>query len=187
MRRALAEYRSALKPLSRAALADYVERYGDVVKRRRPTAKRSPEDSLPPDVARPARTGTYERFLEWLERQDGAASEVLARALGKANLSGHIRMNFFGIRQFLLAHPAYGRALRGADPGAYRLVEDVDLQEDLKNFVLHEAADEGGLVVSTWRTYLPQHSGGKPKSGGGTQGNLNRMLPLMARYLKGVS
>lgn len=186
MRRALAEYRNALRPLSRAVLADYVERYGDVVKRRRRTAERSLEDTLPSDVARPARTGTYERFLKWLEKRDGAASEVLARALGKGNLSGHIRMNFFGIRQFLLAHPAFGRGLRKADPETYRLVDDVHLQDDLKNFVLHEATDEGGLVVSTWRTYLPQHSGGKPKSGGGTQGNLNRMLPLMARYLKDV-
>ena len=186
MRQALAEYRSALTPLSRAALKDYVERYGDVVKRRPPKAKRSPEDSLPADAARPARTGTYEGFLRWLERRDGAAAEVLARARGKGNLSGHIRMNFYGIRQFLLAHPGYGHALRRAGPESYRLVEDVDLQQDLRTFVLHEATDEGGLVVNTWRTYLPQHSGGKPKSGGGTQGNLNRMLPLMAQYLKNM-
>lgn len=186
MRKAMVEYRRSLAPLSRSALKDYVEQYRDVVKRQQRSVQRSPEDILPTEAARPPRTGSYERFLKWLERRDGAAAEVLARAHGKGNLSGHIRMNFFGIRQFLLAHPTYGRSLRRADPQTYRLVDDLALQQDLKDFVNLEARDEGGLVVNTWRTYLPQHSGGKPKSGGGTQGNLNRMLPLMARYLRSV-
>lgn len=186
MRRAMVEYRRSLTPLSRAALYDYVERYRDIVKRQQSKAQRSPEDILPTEEARPARTGSYELFLRWLGRRDGAAAEILARAHGKANLSGHIRMNFFGIRQFLLAHPAYGDVLRRADPQTYRLAADVALQQDLKTFVHLEARDEGGLAVDTWRTYLPEHSGGKKKTGGGTQGNLNRMLPLMARYLRSV-
>lgn len=186
MRKAIAVYRRSLTPLSRSALENYVERYSAVVKKRQSAVERSPEDILPTDAARPPRTGSYERFLKWLEQRDGAAAEILARAHGKGNLSGHIRMNFYGIRQFLLAHPKYGQALRRADPQTYRLIDDLALQQDLKDFVNFEAANEGGLIVDTWRTYLPQHSGGKPKSGGGTQGNLNRMLPLMARYLRSV-
>jgi hypothetical protein len=186
MRKAIAEYRRSLTPLSRSALRDYVERYRDVVKAQQRTAERSPEDNLPMDPVRPPRTGSYERFLKWLAPKDGAAAEIFARADGKGNLSGHIRMNFYGIRQFLFAHPAHGQALRRADPQSYRLAADHALQRDLKDFVNYEATDEGGLIVNTWRTYLPEHSGGKPKSGGGTQGNLNRMLPLMARYLRAV-
>jgi phosphatidylserine/phosphatidylglycerophosphate/cardiolipin synthase-like enzyme len=186
MRRALAEYRRSLTPLTRSELEKYVERYRDIVKKRQGAAVRSLEDILPTDTERPRRTGSYESFLKWLERRDGAADEVLARAHGKGNLSGHIRMNFFGIRQFLLAHPKHGQLLRRADAQTYRLSDDSALQQDLKAFVDGEAADEGGLIVDTWRTYLPAHSGGKPKSGGGTQGNLNRMLPLMAQFLKSV-
>jgi len=186
MRNALAAYRRSLTPLPHSALRDYVERYRDVVKAQSRKAARSPEDILPTAPVRTPRTGSYEQFLTWLETGDGAAKEILARANGKANLSGHIRMNFYGIRQFLLAHPAHGQTLRSTDPQTYQLVKDHALQQDLRYFVNHEAADEGSLIVSTWRTYLPEHSGGKPKSGGGTQGNLNRMLPLMARYLRSV-
>jgi hypothetical protein len=96
-------------------------------------------------------------------------------------------MNFHGIRQFLLAHPTEARTLRRADPSAYRLFRDRTMEQALKQFVINEAIDEGGLKVNTWRTYLPEGSGGKPKSGGGTSGNLNRMLPLLARYLKRVT
>lgn len=187
MRRALFRYRQALRPLSRAALAEYVERFGRVVKQRRRKMPRSIEDTLPPEPQRPPRLGTYEGFLEWLQGRGDAADVVLARARGEGHLSGHIRMNFYGIRQFLLAHPAYGRTLRKANPEHYRLAEDTPLQQDLRDFVIQEATNEGGLVVDTWRTYLPQQSGGKPKSGGGTIGNLNRMLPLIARYLRSVS
>lgn len=186
MQKVLTQYRKTLSPLSYKALKEYVERYRDLVKKQQTRAGRSPEDSLPKNTFRPKRTGSYELFLGWLATQPGAAAEILARAQGKGNLSGHIRMNFYGIRQFLLAHPSYGHALRQTDPESYKIANDLKLQEDLTDFVLNEAADEGGLVVNTWRTYLPESSGGKPKSGGGTQGNLNRMLPLMARYLKSV-
>jgi len=187
MRRAIAQYRRTLSPLSYDELKEYVQRYRTFVKKRQSKSRRSPEDRLPSDMTRPPRTGDYDHFLAWLAKRSGAAAEILARARGKGNLSGHIRRNFYGLRQFLLAYPGHGRALRQADPETYRIVEDPELQGDLEYFVLNEAGDEGGLDVDVWRTYLPQSTGGKPKSGGGTQGNLNRMLPLMGRYLKRVS
>lgn len=186
MRRALRAYRKTLKPLTRDGLAEYVARFADEVQKRQSSANRSPEDSLPPDSTRAARTGSYSRFLVWLESKGSAAREVLDRANGKSNLSGHIRMNFYGVRQFLIARPAHGRRLRNTSPEGYKVAYDVGLQEDLKRFVRREATDEDGLVVDTWRTYLPVGLGGKATSGGGTQGNLNRMLPLMARYLRAV-
>jgi hypothetical protein len=187
VRRALARYRKGLRPLSYAELKDYVERYFPIVKRLSRKAKTSPEDSPTFDAPRPRRLGAYEDFLRWLEKEGStAAAEVLARARGKGNLSGHIRMNFYGIRQFLLGHPGVGRNLRRELPAAYRIAGDPALEQDLRYFVANEATNEGGLVVDTWRTYLPMRLGGKPKSGGGTQGNLNRMLPLMARYLRRV-
>lgn len=181
---ALKLYKAALFPLTLEELEAYVEKNIDIVTKLQKHAIKSPEDSLPDRLPRPKRMGTYQTFLKWLEREKGpAAIEVLARANGRGQLSGHIRMNFFGLRQFLLASPADARRLRLADSNSYELWRDQAMENALKIFVDREAADEGGLVVDTWRTYLPMRSGGKPKSGGGTSGNLNRMLPLMAQYL----
>ena len=185
MGRALRDYKASLQPVTQDELEVYVAKNLAQVKALQRRAARSPEDSLPPRVHRPARMGSYEQFLSWLSAtQSSAASEILARANGKGQLSGHIRMNFYGIRQFLLAQPAQGEYLRSADPDRYRLSRDGNMEQAIERFVAMEASDEGGLSVDTWRTYLPERAGGKPKTGGGTSGNLNRMLPLVAKYLR---
>jgi hypothetical protein len=184
MERAIAKYRSSLKLLTRAELEEYVTLNIAEVKKRRSKARRSSEDTLPPDPDRPARMGTYEHYLAWLSTSRiEQGPEIRARAAGKGQLSGHIRMNFLGIRQFLIAHPQESGKLRSKDPATYSLAADAVMEGALKKFVETEAADEGALSVDIWRTYLPMRSGGKPKSGGGTSGNLNRMLPQIARYL----
>jgi hypothetical protein len=188
MRRAIREYRSSLVPLSRAELGDYVSQHRARVRELQRKTKPSDENRLPSGADRPSRLGSYSAFLSWAAGLDAdPADEIVARANGKGQLSGHIRMNFYGLRQFLLAHPAAARGLRRRDPAHYSLASDRAMQEALRQFVRTEAVDEGGLVVDTWRTYLPEASGGKPKRGGGTSGNLNRMLPLIATYLKRVT
>src|SRR3546814_19507058 len=66
----------------------------------------------------------------------------------------------------------------------YTLSKDAKTAATLSAFVKQRAQDEGPFKLSTWRTYLPESAGGKPKSGGGTSGNLKRMLPLVARYMR---
>lgn len=181
---ALREYRSQLAELTHEQLTAYVDANESDVRALQHGVTRSEEDTLPAKPRRPIRTGSYEDFLHWLKESNvAAAKEILDRANGKGQLSGHIRMNFYGIRQFLLAHPASGKRLQSLSPNTYSLAADGQMNRAIKDFVDNEASDEGGLRVSTWRTYLPMGAGGKPKSGGGTSGNLNRMLPLMARYL----
>lgn len=182
---ALDLYKARLNPISLEELEAYVEQHASEVLTLQKDAQKSPEDSLPDSLQRPARIGDYDAFLAWLARQNSsAAREIHARAHGRGQLSGHIRMNFFGIRQFLIANPAAALALRKAPVDSYALYRDAAMQGALSRFVVGEARSEGGLVVDTWRTYLPMGSGGKPKTGGGTSGNLNRMLPLMAKFLK---
>lgn len=184
----LNECKTHMHPLTRAELEEYVDKNIVKVTKLQKRAAKSEEDSLPPAVRRPARIGTYEDYLSWLAQSDSpAATVILARAHGQGQLSGHIRMNFYGIRQFLLAHPAQTTSLRATAPDIYRLCDDGPMEAAIKRFVDREAIDEGGLNVNTWRTYLPERSGGKPKSGGGTSGNLNRMLPLVAAYLKHIA
>jgi hypothetical protein len=142
------------------------------------------EDRLPNGIVRPARLGDYDTFLLWLSKHSSpAAEEVLARANGKQNLSGHIRQAFFGIRQFLLGNPKFMRYFKTIDPAAYSFSGDGTTAKMLGTFVTRHARDEGAFSPEKWQTYLPKSAGGKQVSGGATSGNLNRMLPLIAQYL----
>jgi hypothetical protein len=142
------------------------------------------EDRLPSGIVRPARLGDYDAFLRWLSKHPSpAAKEVLARANGKSNLSGHIRQAFFGIRQFLLGNPEFMRHFKTIDPAMYSFSGDGVTAKMLGTFVTRHARDEGPFSSQKWQTYLPQSAGGRQVSGGATSGNLNRMLPLIAQYL----
>lgn len=191
MKSALEKYRAGLRQLELEELAGFVAKNRNGVKKARAklgSTRRSirpAEDMLPRSMARPARLGDFLDFVRWLDRQRGDARELIARrARGEGQLSGHIKRNFFGLRQFFIAHPAEMQDALRQEPGIYALHQDPPMQDALRSFVLREAVDEDALSVSTWRTYLPQSAGGKPKSGGGTSGNLKRMIPLVARYLK---
>jgi hypothetical protein len=183
MARALREYRSSLQQIQMYDLEAYVDKNLERVTQLQGKVKSSSENTLPSNPKRPARIGTYETFLQWLKHDESAAArEILDRANGKGQLSGHIKMNFYGLRQFLLGNPICSEDLTAANPDTYRLCKDASMERAIKRFVTEEAIDEGGLCVPTWKTYLPMRSGGAPKSGGATSGNLNRMLPLLARF-----
>ena len=142
------------------------------------------EDRVPADILRPARVGDYDAFLQWLSKQSGAAAkEVLDRANGKSNLSGHIRQAFFGIRQFFLVTPAAMHHFSKVSPEGYSFSGDAVTASALGRFVTKHAQNEGPFSPAKWQTYLPKSAGGKQVSGGATVGNLNRMFPLLARYL----
>lgn len=145
------------------------------------------EDRLPTAIVRPPRLGDYETFLTWLSKHPSpAAAEVLARAYGKSNLSGHIRQAFFGIRQFFLGSPDVMLSFTKVDPDSYSFSGDGLTASKLGVFVIRHARDEGPFAPKKWQTYLPKSAGGKQITGGATSGNLNRMLPLVARYLNKV-
>jgi len=144
-------------------------------------------ESRPPKIFqsdRPDRLGTYQDFLGWLKRVNSeAAIEILARANGKNNLSGHIYRNFFGLRQYLLYAPDTQRRFAKESEDDYKLSKDPATESEMKGFVLNHAFDEDNFSLETWKTYLPQECGGRAEKHGGTIGNLNRMLPLVAKQL----
>jgi hypothetical protein len=141
-------------------------------------------DRLPHEIVRPARLGDYDAFLQWLAKHPSpAAKEVLARAYGKSNLSGHIRQAFYGVRQFFLGSPDLMHHFMKLDPNNYSFSGDISTASRLGAFVTRHARDEGPFAPEKWRTYLPKSAGGRQVTGGATSGNLNRILPLVARYL----
>lgn len=136
------------------------------------------------DAQRPVRLGSYSNFLNWLKTQStDAARETLARANGKGNLSGHIYRNYYGIRQYLIYSPERQDRFRKESEDDYRLSLDAITEADIAQFVMKHATDEDDFVLETWKTYLPLECGGRAGKHGGTIGNLNRMLPLVAKYL----
>lgn len=188
MKAAVEDYSQRFNPFSLARLDAYIAANEAKAKE---LAKRIPrellieeEDRLPSGIMRPARLGDYDTFLRWLSKHPSpAAKEILARAHGKSNLSGHIRQAFFGIRQFLLGVPDVMRHFTKIDADRYSLTSDSSTTSKLGAFVTKHARDEGLFSPRKWQTYLPKSAGGKQISGGATSGNLNRMIPLIAQYL----
>lgn len=185
MRTELKAYARTLEAFTLDDLEAYVAKYRSLVlqyaRRRRGGRHR---EQVPAPTARPPRLGHYNDFLIWVKRQRRqAAREIHARASGKGNLQGHINRNFFGLRQFLLAYPEHIERFSTENPDAYKLSKDPMMERDLKNFVEKHATDEDSFSLNIWMTYLPRECGGRAAKHGGTIGNLNRMLPLIARYL----
>lgn len=186
VRAALNRYERKLLPVDIENLREYVTtnlRSVQASLRRRPPL----EDRLPsvPRDGLSARLGSYESFKGWLGKQvENGARIILNRANGQANLQGHIHRNFFGLRQFFLAYPETLTRFAREDPDRYKLSRDPNTERAIADFVSRFAVDEDDFSLHTWKTYLPRECGGRAGRHGGTIGNLNYMLPLVARYLE---
>src|SRR3546814_17117014 len=87
-------------------------------------------------IMRPTRFGDYDDFLKWLSRQtDDASKEISRRAHGKAQLSGHIRQNFFGLRQFFLVNPGNMSLLTQQEEDTYTLSKDTKTEATISTYV----------------------------------------------------
>jgi hypothetical protein len=184
------DYLQRLRNTPLTDLESYVEKHADAARearRQRRARGAADEDTLPRVRVQGPRhaAGDYQTFLNWLGRvRSAAAAETLARAQGKGQLSGHIHRNFYGLRQYLIAQPDEMDRFSTKDPDAYKLSSDPQTERRIANFVRQGATDEQNFVLDIWKTYLPEECGGRAGKHGGTIGNLNRMLPLVAKFLK---
>lgn len=189
VRDSLSVYQQRLSTIELDALRDFVSKHLKAVRAAQATTKRDEEDEdRLPDVPRDQAAGalgSYAAFLTWLGTQAGdAAKVILDRAEGQSQLQGHIRNNFYGLRQFFLAYPEFQASISGKNAAEYRLFGDAQTEANLKDVVLKHATDEQDFRIETWKSYLPAECGGRVPKRGGTIGNLNRMLPLVAKYLE---
>jgi hypothetical protein len=191
VRDALTNYQKRLDKIELDDLRDFVTTNLKTVKAEqkkwRQEHQEDDEDRLP-NVARDqiaGAMGSYPSFLAWLgKRKTAAAKETFDRANGKSHLQGHIHRNYYGLRQFFLAFPELQVLFSKGDEDTYKLSKDAAMEALLKEFVLQHAADEEDFSLDRWKTYLPIECGGRAERHGGTIGNLNRMLPLVAKYLE---
>ena len=178
---ALDQYAKGLSIISVDELRDYVERNRSKIAKRKILVA---DDRIPLSGSGQLSVGDYEDFKTWLGHESrSSAAEVLARAEGKHNLSGHINRNFYGLRQFFISFPEQIESFVREDPDQYKLTKDPETESKISDFVAKHAVDEGDFSLDRWRTYLPVECGGRAKKHGGTIGNLNFMLPLVAKYL----
>ena len=181
---ALREYRSTLKKIELAQLQEYVETNQSNVRRAKAQIRQKIDQLPKTNRSRHPHLGNYTDFLNWLDNTPAAGASVIReRAHGMYNLQGHIDRNFHGLRQFFLAFPEVFDRMRHTDPDTYKLSRDAETEQHIRNFVHNFAADEEGFVLDRWKTYLPKECGGRAGRHGGTIGNLNYMLPLVAAYL----
>jgi len=183
LRRSLNKYAKLLKYTDLGELNEYVQMHKKKVARSK--RKKGTEDRLPKTSRdQRIRLGTYQAFQVWLTHQpESSAKEIYERAHGKGNLQGHIHRNFYGLRQFLITYPDIMEEFRSKSPDTYKLSSDSIMESKLESFVKNHAVDEDDFILEIWKTYLPIECGRRAEKHGGTIGNLNRMLPLVARYM----
>lgn len=190
VRASLSQYQQRLTKISIEDLAQYVRKNLKTVQDAQKKARTNVENKLP-DVPRDRILngfGSYQSFLVWLKKRPGEGARViLARANGQGNLQGHIHRNFYGLRQYFLTYPEFQVPFSKQDATTYKLSKDVETEALIKEFVESHATDEDDFKLEIWKTYLPQECGGRAEKHGGTIGNLNRMLPLVAQYLEFTS
>lgn len=180
-------YIKGMSALSVHELEGFIEKNRSRVAKARRSIRNKSLEARPPritDDQRPLRLGSYLEFQKWLAtRNTDAAKEILDRANGKGNLSGHIYRNYYGIRQYLIHSPEKQGDFSKLSEDAYKLSSDPETENDISEFVRKYATDEDNFLLDTWKTYLPKECGGRAANHGGTIGNMNRMLPLVAKYL----
>ena len=181
--RALDEYQSSLKKIEIDALEEYVEKNKHCVQQYK--IEKEKLNQLPiANWNTRLHSCNYDDFLHWLQNvPKESASTIFRRADGEGNLQGHIHRNFHGLRQFFLVFPEAFDEMLHANSDTYKLFKDEKMVKNIHYFVHQFAMDEEHFVLDRWKTYLPIECGGRAGRRGGTIGNLNRMLPLVAIYL----
>lgn len=185
--RGFRHYIKGMTPLSVQELEGFIDKNRSSVAKAKRLIQRKSLEMRPERITegqRPLRLGSYPEFQRWLGANNtDAAKEILARAHGKGNLSGHIYRNYYGIRQYLIQSPEKLNYFSKLSEDTYKLSSDPNTERDIAEFVNGYATDEDNFVLDTWKTYLPTECGGRAGNHGGTIGNMNRMLPLVAKYL----
>ena len=182
-RHTLNEYQSSLKKIEIDALQEYVEKNEHCVQQSE--IKKENLDQLPiANWNARLHLCNYDDFLHWLQDvPEKSASKIFRRAKGASQLGGHINYNFHGLRQFFFVFPKAFDEMRHADSDTYKLYQDKAMEKNIHDFINQFALNEKLFEVVGWKTYLPKKLGGVQTTGGGTVGNLNHMLPLVATYL----
>jgi len=127
-----------------------------------------------------------DHFIDYCAKLDGQApKEVVLRFMGKDQLSGHIKNFYYASYQFLNKNDSLVKPIAKIPPNDFRLQNTpyIDVwRRFVKSTEIKDIPSVGFSAKSTLR-YLPVQLGGTQTKGGAGIGNLNRVLPLVARFI----
>lgn len=124
-------------------------------------------------------------FVKWLQMQNSPEAQYAIDRWSTTtiyNMTGHFHSEFFGIRAFLRAHPAYQGTLGGVTWFWTFWNSHTALEADFARFVRANWASFPGQKGGDWRKKLRPRQGGTQVNGGAGSGLVARMLILLDRY-----
>lgn len=175
-----------LTPISLKGLSRFINKNKtDVEKQKEKIRKLIKKKRKPKKIPLPI--SPIDGFIDYCANLRGEApKEVVLRFMGKLNLSGHIKNFYYASQQFLSAHQTIINPISRMSPEKFRL-RNTPYKDKWINFVNSENLKDDpkvGYSAESTLKYLPAGLGGTQTTGGGGIGNINRVLPLVARFRK---
>ncbi len=201
----LSNFRSRLIPVSADVFSDYVDIASDAISKpfdgpveedgdmnaaidlAEETLRSSFLSASPsiPSVSIPE----IEAFFEYCNREKTDVSrEISTRLKGKYNLQGHVKHCYYGAVQFLAEHPQFVVEVAATHSRSLYDFKNPSIRTQWRDFLRKHADEinnEHKFSFHTLRVYIPESLGGLCTGGGGGSGTLKRVLPVVARMLKG--
>ncbi len=130
-----------------------------------------------------------EEFIDYCRQEDsGVSREVIARHGGKHSLQGHVKHCFYGSIRFLSEHPEFVDEIAATPRNLLYDFDSASVRTHWRDFLREHTTEidkERGFWFRTLRVYLPPTFGGICTGGGGGSSTLKRVLPVVARMIRG--
>lgn len=130
-----------------------------------------------------------EEFIDYCRHEDsGVSLEVTARHGGKHSLQGHVKHCFYGSIRFLSEHPEFVDEIASTPRNLLYDFDSASVRTHWTDFLREHTTEidkERGFWFRTLRVYLPPTFGGICTGGGGGSSTLKRVLPVVARMIRG--
>lgn len=130
-----------------------------------------------------------EEFIDYCRQEDsGVSREVVARHEGKHSLSGHVKHCFYGSVLFFSEHKEFVNEIAETPSESLYDFANSSIRTNWRDFLREHAYEidkERGFSFHTLNVYIPVTLGGKCTGGGGGSPTLKRVLPVVARMIRG--
>ena len=130
-----------------------------------------------------------QEFIYYCRQENsGVSREIIARHERKQNLQGHVKHCFYGSVQFLSEHKEFVSEIAATPEDLlYDLVNSsvCTYWRDFLREHANEIDKDRGFWFRTLRIYLPLNLGGTLTGGAGASSTLKRVLPVVARMIRG--
>ena len=201
----LSSLRDQLTPVKAETFADYVAVAADAISKphvepleedgEMNAAIELAEEELRKSLSETAPDATgipsaeLEEFMDYCRQEDsGVSREILARGEGKHNLQGHVKHCFYGCARFLSEFPEFVTEIAATPRDSLYDFASSSIRTRWRDF-LREHANEidkkRDFSFHTLKVYVPVSLGGKCTGGGGGSPTLKRVLPVVARMIRG--